>query len=136
MYFLDAKKVFNTYYTETGMDRREMFSDSGSEQMMFFDFKKGSKSLRQEISLLFDSEYRAPHKFSLSANQYTMDPLEIEVLLFKNGESEPYDVVILEGLRTILTLEPNTTKVVIGCNKDKCEGKSAKVKFSVNYIEY
>lgn len=136
MNFLDAKKVEFVRCTQRGQFKTELYTDSCTDQIAYFAFKGKDDALREELNIVFDREQQIPHKFSLSANQYTMTPLEMEIALYKFGATEPYNVTMMEPLRTFVVLEPGTTRIVIACNNDKCNGKSTRVKFSVNYIEF
>lgn len=136
MNFLKADCVRLRKEYSDRVEETQLYSKYEMEQQLYVDLGSNSSPDRLEVIALFNTEHPAPQKVSLSANQYTMNPFEIRVSLYKKYGKRPYSTFILGELRSIFELEDNTRKIVIEFIDVDNERRFADVKLIVNYAKY
>ena len=106
------------------------------EQQLYVDLGASNSPDKLEVLIFFNDKHPAPMKVSLSANQYTMNPFEVKISLYKKYAKKPYKTLILGDIRSIFELEENTRKVVLEfVNMDNAH-RFADVKLIVNYAKF
>ena len=113
-----------------------LYSKYEMEQQLYVDLGSNSSPDKLEVIAIFSSECPAPKKISLSANQYTMNPFEIKVSLYKKYGRRPYKSFTLGEIRSIFELEDDTRKIVLEFIDVDNERRFADVKLIVNYVKF
>jgi hypothetical protein len=113
-----------------------LYSKYEMEQQLYVDLGSNSSPDKLEVIAIFSSECPAPKKISLSANQYTMNPFEIKVSLYKKYGRRPYKSFTLGEIRSIFELEEDTRKIVLEFIDVDNERRFADVKLIVNYAKF
>lgn len=113
-----------------------LYSKYEMEQQLYVDLGSNSSPDKLEVIAIFSSECPAPKKISLSANQYTMNPFEIKVSLYKKYGRRPYKSFTLGEIRSIFELEDDTRKIVLEFIDVDNERRFADVKLIVNYAKF
>lgn len=136
MNFLNAKTVALKRIWDKKEEVIKLFSGDEYSQEVFLDMSKEDAPEHLEICMHFDEKHPSPKKLSISAIQYAMDPLELELSLAMKKKKNPYKKVIMGELKTVTKVDANTRYILITCHKKSCIGKSANIKLSVNYVEF
>jgi len=136
MFFLDAKTVRLVKHFEGSTHSVPVYTDDISEQLIIISMAGEKIPELIELVVYFDDSVKLPKKISISANQYTMNPFDIDVKLTKKSCTKPYHAVKMGELRTVLDIEPNTRKVVFSFSQEQNKGKHAQIRFRINYITF
>ncbi len=136
MNFLDAKEVRVIKYREDVKTSSPVYTNDSMEQTLILDMTVQPVMNKIEVAIAFSKDHPSPKKLSLSAIQYTMEPLTLSIELYRIGGRKPYKVIPMEEFRTILDFEEGTGRMVIVSKRLDNEGKTANIKFSVNYVKF
>ena len=136
MNFLNARTVRLVSHYKKCVKSTPVFTEYDKEQIITVNMNGRSIPHNVELVVHFSEHQRIPKKLSLSVNQYTMNPFEIEVKLTKKNCSKPYYISKMGELRTVLDIEPDTRKLILSINQTENIGKYATMRIGVNYIAF
>ncbi len=137
MNFLCAKEIRMVRYESKKKLVIPVCSISKYEQQFYVKLSSDETgTMATEMVALFDEKNECPSVISLSINQYTMEPLDIEILMYKYRAKKPYENVKVEDLRTFVRPDEGTNRIVFRFTDPQNKPRSLEVKVGANYIEF
>lgn len=136
MNFVRAKEVTKTVYWKGRETVTKLATDDWYSQYFHLYMPKEDGPEKTEVCIRYGKDHPAPKKMSITALQYTMCPLSLTISCYTKGARTPYRTVKMENLCTRLTLEPDTTRIIITCSEKHNVAKTIYARLSINYIEF
>ncbi len=136
MNFLKADCVRIRKHYRDRVEETKTYTMSDIEQQLYVDLTRKKGVQRYEVIICYNAKNPAPKTVSISANQYTMKPFEIEISLYKRYSKKPYSKFKMGELRSLFDIEEDTNKIVLEFIKPEGDGHFAEVKLFANYAKF
>ena len=136
MNFLKADCVRIRRHYKDRVEETKTYTTRDAEQQLYVDLTRKKGVQRYEVIICYNGKNPAPKTVSISANQYTMKPFDIEISLYKRYAKNPYSKFNMGTLRSLFDIEEGTNKIVLEFIKPEGDGHFAEVKLIANYAKF